>query len=120
MNATMTEIDNELGAALTTTAGIISLLDGMQEREAFRELEGLFETMSLLFYINGSHPACPVPETFERTLSMMISAHESRSWLLLADILRYEVTPLLKNWKASAKEFRLTAAGGYGETDDSR
>ena len=76
--------------------------------------------MSLLFYINGDHPACPVPETFERTLSMMISAQESRSWLLLADILRYEVTPMLKNWKSAAKEFRLSADGGHGDTDDSR
>lgn len=120
MNATMIEIDNELGAAITTTAGIISLLDAMQEREAFRELEGLFETMSLLFFINGDHPASPVPESFERTLSLMISARESRSWLLLADILRYEVTPLLKNWKDSARQFRLPADQGHGETDDSR
>ena len=115
MKATMTEIDKELGAALTTTAGIISLLDSMQEREAYRELDGLFETMSLIFFINGEHPECPVPDTFERTLSLMKSARESRSWLLLADILRYEVTPLLKNWKAVAKECRTPSESGAGD-----
>ncbi len=106
MNATMSEIDQELGAALTTTAGIISLLDSMREREAYRELAGLMETISAIFMMYCEHPDWALPESFERTLSLLVNAQESRSWLLLADILRYEVTPLLQDW---SKEFRNRA-----------
>ena len=51
-------------------------------------------------------PRAQIPVMLERSLGQVISAQESNSWLLLCDILQYEVTPILESWKAIAQATR--------------
>src|ERR1051325_11350295 len=104
MASPMCEFDQELGTALSTANGIIDLLDCGNEREAFRELAGLVETLRVLCRMKVYSPEIPLPDNFERAMSLVTSAQESRSWLLLGDVLKYEIKPILKNWKAIMRQ----------------
>src|SRR5579872_72196 len=100
MASRICEFDQELGTALTTANGIVSLLDSGNEREAFRELAGLLDILRLLCRMKVYSPEIPLPDNLERAMSLVLSAQETRSWLLLADVMRYEIEPILKDWKA--------------------
>jgi hypothetical protein len=110
MTAMTLEIDIELGSALTTAAAIVSLLESMQQREAYRETEGLLGSMQFLAHLHVRGPQSGMPATFQRSLSLLQSARQSHSWLLLGDVLRYEVTPVLQDWRLILRNNGLSGA----------
>ena len=44
-------------------------------------------------------------EAFESLLDKMIGAQENQDWVMLADLLEYELVPVLKEWEDMFKEF---------------
>ena len=99
MSSRICEFDHELGVALTTTTGIIDLLEIGKQREAFREAGGLLDILKALCRLKVYSPEIPLPDNFERAMSQVMSAYTNQSWLLLGNVLRYEIEPILKDWK---------------------
>jgi hypothetical protein len=105
------EFENELDSALETNSSVIRLLEARDEQQGYTELAKLLSAIQVFFAFSCEEldwidphgveiPRKQIPIMLERALSQVVSAQESRSWLLLCDILQYEVTPILESWKA--------------------
>jgi hypothetical protein len=113
------EFDQELDVALETNANVIRLLEARNEQQGYTALGKLLNSIRVFFAISSEDlgwadpkgieiPRGQIPTMIERALSQIIAAQESRSWLLLCDILQYEVTPILESWKAIVRATRET------------
>jgi len=102
--------DRELDGALETNAAVIRLFKARNDQQGSDELWKLLDAIWLLYAMTSEDVAGPdpygieiprkqIPAMLERALGQIISAQESQSWLVLCDILEYEITPILESWK---------------------
>ena len=114
------EIEEGIAAAIETANGVIGLFESRNETEAYTALAKLLDAARIFFTVfnedlgwvdpeNVEIPRSAVPAALERALTQVISAQESRSWLLLCDIIQYELIPILESWKSPVAATRAAA-----------
>jgi hypothetical protein len=114
------EIEQGIAAAIETANGAIGLFESRNEAEAYTALAELLDAARIFFTVfsedlgwvdpeNVEIPRSAIPSALERALTQVISAQESRSWLLLCDIIQYEVIPILESWKSTVAATRAAA-----------
>jgi hypothetical protein len=114
------EIEQGITAAIETANGVIGLFESRNDSEAYSALAKLLDAARIFFAVfsedlgwvdpeNVEIPRSAIPAALERALTQVISAQESRSWLLLCDIIQYELIPILESWKSTVAATRAAA-----------
>ena len=111
------DLENETAATIDCAKQIGDMLEAVQQQDAYRLLPDLLDRIRLLYDVTSQdlgwvEPAdatirrAQMPDVLERALSLLISAQESHSWLLLADVIKYEVQPILVAWQTLIRTTR--------------
>jgi hypothetical protein len=107
----LNELEHEINVAIEASNRVVSLMEARDEVAAYTALAQLLDTIRIFFAItsedlgwvdppNAEILRPEIPAVLERALGQLISAQESRSWLLLCDIIQYEFLPIRESWKA--------------------
>jgi hypothetical protein len=110
LQESLVDLERELDVAIESATRVISLLEERDEAQAYHALAQLLDAVRIFFTITCEDlgwvdpkdieiPRPAIPSMLERALSQVIAAQESRSWLLLCDIIQYEIVPILESWK---------------------
>jgi len=117
LRETLAELEREICAAIEASGQFVTLLEARDEVQAYGALAKLLDAVGIIFAItcedvgwvdppNIEIPRPAIPSMLERALSQLITAQESRSWLMVCDILQYEIIPILDSWKSIIRSTR--------------
>ena len=113
----MSELDQELKAALASAGEIVTLFENRREEEAYARLAALLDSVRIFFTIFSEDLGwAEVPDAeisreeysaaLERALTQLISAQENRFWVSICDVIEYEINPILEAWHKLAERTR--------------
>jgi hypothetical protein len=113
----LSELDQELKNATTSTSEIIRLLENRDEKEAYNRLATLLDSIRIFFTVFSEDLGWAVtpdaeisgPElsaSLETALNQLIAAQENRYWVSICDVLEYEITPILQTWTRTVEKTR--------------
>jgi macrodomain Ter protein organizer (MatP/YcbG family) len=117
VSESLSELDQELKAALASTGEIVTLFENRQEEEAYARLAALLDSVRIFFTIFSEDLGwAEVPDAeisreeysaaLERALTQLISAQENRFWVSICDVIEYEINPILEAWQKLAERTR--------------
>lgn len=89
-------------------SGLFRKADEGEANQRYLEFLGSYQDMFQM--LQNVKPALNLPmdemlEALERLLDKMIHAQENQDWVMLADLLEYELAPVLKEWEGMFRGF---------------
>jgi hypothetical protein len=108
-------IATTLQDGLDAVGQIIRHFEENQERQGYELLAQLLHAIQVLYRVlsqdaGWADPADAeisredIPERLEGALEQLIAANERRDWIAIADILEYEISPILASYKRIVEE----------------
>ena len=106
---TLTELDQELGAAIRSIAEIVRDFENRHNELAYGKLEVFVDGIKIFDKIFsddlgwsdslGTLSRSELAAGLERALTQLTAAKESGFWVSMCDILEYEIAPILEAWR---------------------
>jgi len=113
----LTELDQELQAAMDSTQEIIRLLEDRRPEEAYELLAQLLDSVRVFFTVfsedlgwveqDAQSSREAISASLENALTQLISAQQNGFWVSICDVLEYELTPVLESWQKLVEGTRV-------------
>ena len=113
----LTELGQELQAAMDSTQEIIRLLEHRQPEEAYEQLAQLLDSVRIFFTVfsedlgwaeqEAQSSREEISASLESALTQLISAQENGFWVSICDVLEYELMPVLEAWQKLVEGTRV-------------
>lgn len=113
---TMEELGTEIDAAIQSVQEVVRLFESHEVEPAYRQLARLLESIKIFYavfseelgwvYLEGDKGRQGWSQAIEATLVQLVAAQENGQWVSICDVLEYELSPILENWKAIVQRTR--------------
>jgi hypothetical protein len=108
------ELEVGLKSALRLSRDIVRLVEHGQEQDAYEQLGHLLDSVRVFFTIfsedlgwsevpNAELSRSEVSAALDNAVSQLAIAQETRYWVLICDVLEFEITPILEFWQKLAE-----------------